>query len=74
MALGVWLEKVPDALLANSHRRLTKNDKRLIATSQGDRVQFQRVPDTMSVLATGTILDRGGVLGSIVAGGENEGQ
>jgi predicted ATP-binding protein involved in virulence len=61
VALGVWLEKVPDALLANSHRRLTKNEKRLIATQQGDRRQFQRVPETMSVLATGNILDRVGV-------------
>jgi len=61
VAIGVWLEKVPDSLLANSHRRLTKNEKRLIATQQGDRMQFQRVPDTMSVLATGTILDQVGV-------------
>ncbi len=61
VALGVWLEKVPDSLLANSHRRLTKNEKRLTATQQGDRMQFQRVSDTMSVLATGAILDRVGV-------------
>ncbi len=57
VALGVWLEKVPDSLLANSHRRLTKNEKRLIGTRHGDRMQFQRVPDTMSVLATGILLD-----------------
>jgi predicted ATP-binding protein involved in virulence len=61
VALGVWLERVPDSLLANSHHRLTKNEKRLIATQQGDRRQFQQVPDTMSVLATGVILDRVGV-------------
>ncbi len=61
VALGVWLERVPDSLLANSRRRLTKNEKRLTATQQGDRMQFQRVLDTMSVLATGTILDRVGV-------------
>ncbi len=61
VALGVWLEKVPDSLLANSHRRLTKNEKRLTATQQGDRMQFQQVSDTMSVLATGAILDRVGV-------------
>ena len=61
VALGVWLEKVPDSLLANSHRRLTKNEKRLTATQQGDRLQFQQVSDTMSVLATGAILDRVGV-------------
>jgi predicted ATP-binding protein involved in virulence len=61
VALGVWLEKVPDSLLANSHRRLTKNEKLLTASQQGDRLQFQQVPDTMSVLAKGTILDRVGV-------------
>ncbi len=61
VALGVWLEKVPDSRLANSHRRLTKNEKRLTATQQGDRMQFQQVSDTMSVLATGAILDRVGV-------------
>lgn len=61
VALGVWLERVPDSLLANSHRRLTPNDKRLIAAQQGDRMQFQRVPDTMTVLATGTIFSQVGV-------------
>src|SRR5665213_2968038 len=61
VALGVWLEKVPDSLLASSYRRLTKNEKRLTATHQGDRMQFQRVPETMSVLATGAILDRVGI-------------
>ena len=61
VVLGVWLEKVPDSRLANSHRRLTKNEKRLTATQQGDRMQFQQVSDTMSVLATGAILDRVGV-------------
>ena len=60
-ALGVWLEKVPDPLLANSRRRLRKDEKRLTATQQGDRMQLQRVPDTMSVSATGAILDRAGV-------------
>src|SRR5207302_2723607 len=58
IALGVWLEKVPDSLLANSRRRLTKNEKRLISIRQGDRMQFERVPDPMSVLAMGAILDR----------------
>jgi predicted ATP-binding protein involved in virulence len=61
VALGVWLEKVPDSLLANSQRRLRKDEKRMTATEQGDRMQPQRVLDTMSVLATGTILDRVGV-------------
>ncbi len=58
VALGVWLEKVPDSLLANSHRRLKKEDKRLIGTLQGDRVQFQHVQETMLVQATGAILDQ----------------
>jgi predicted ATP-binding protein involved in virulence len=58
VALGVWLEKVPDSLLANSYRHLAKNDKRVIATNGGDRTQFQRVLDTMSMLVTGAILDR----------------
>lgn len=57
VALGVWLEWKPDPLLGNSHRRLKKEDKRLIATLQGDRTQFQRAPETMSVRATGAILD-----------------
>ncbi len=58
VALGVWLEWKPDSLLANSHRRLKKEDKRLLGTPQGDRTQFERVQKTMSVRATGTILDR----------------
>jgi predicted ATP-binding protein involved in virulence len=61
VALGVWLEKVPDSLLANSYRHLTKNDKRLTGTQQGDRTLPQQVPETMSVLASGAILDRRGV-------------
>ena len=61
VALGVWLERVPDSLLTNSYRRLTKQDKRLTATQNGDRTQFQQVADTMSVLATGTILNEVGV-------------
>ncbi|MGC8640419.1 MAG: AAA family ATPase [Isosphaeraceae bacterium] len=61
VALGVWLERAPDSLLANSHRRLSKNEMRLVATQEGDRTQFQRVSDTMSVLATGVILDRAGI-------------
>lgn len=30
IALGVWLEEVPDSILANSHRRLKAYQKRLI--------------------------------------------
>src|ERR1700679_2035611 len=58
VALGIWLEKVPDSLLANSYRHLTSNEKRRIAMPQGDRMLSQQVPDTMSVLAKGSILDR----------------
>ncbi len=58
VALGVWLEWKPDSLLANSHRRLKREDKRLIGTPQGDRTQLQRVPETMSVRATGAILNQ----------------
>ncbi len=47
VALGVWLEKVPESLLANSYRHLTKNDKRLTSTRQGDRTLPQQVPETM---------------------------
>jgi predicted ATP-binding protein involved in virulence len=61
VALGVWLEKVPDSLLADSHRHLTKSDKRLTGTAQGDRTLPRQMPDTMSVLASGDILDRVGV-------------
>ncbi|MEO8493884.1 MAG: AAA family ATPase [Planctomycetota bacterium] len=62
VALGVWLEWKPDALLANSHRRLKKEDKRMIGVRQGDRTQFQRVQDSMSVLATGNICEQRGVV------------
>ncbi len=60
VALGVWLERAPDALLANSHRRLKKDDKRMIGAPQGDRTQFQRVQEPMSVRATGEILGQAG--------------
>jgi len=58
VALGVWLERVPDSLLANSRRRLKKDDKRMIGALQGDRSQFQRVPEDMSVEARGVVLDQ----------------
>lgn len=60
VALGVWLERVPDSLLANSHRRLTADQKRLLAVGEGDRTQLQQAPEEMAVRATGTILDRPG--------------
>ena len=58
IALGVWLEKVPDSILANSHRRLKAYQKRLIQAQGGDRVQLRQVADDMSVSANGTILDK----------------
>lgn len=58
VALGVWLERAPDASLASSQRRLKKGDKRLVKSRQGDRTQFQPVPQAMSLRATGTILDQ----------------
>jgi predicted ATP-binding protein involved in virulence len=61
VTLSVWLEWKPDPLLANSHRRLKQVDKRVIGIQQGDRTQFQRVQDSMSVLATGEILGQRGV-------------
>ncbi len=57
VALGVWLEHVPDSLLNSSRRRLTADQKRLVAIEQGDRMQFQKVLETTSIRATGTILD-----------------
>jgi predicted ATP-binding protein involved in virulence len=60
VALGVWLERVPDGLLANSRRRLKREDKRLIGAQQGDRTQFQRVQEAMSVGAKGEILGQAG--------------
>ena len=61
VALGVWLERVPDSLLANSHRRLTADQKRLVTIGAGDRTQLQQAAGEMAVRASGTILDRTGV-------------
>lgn len=61
VALGVWLERVPDPLLANSRQRLTRHQKRLTHSKEGDRVQFKPVLDTMSVMAVGEILGQAGV-------------
>ena len=58
IALGVWLEKPPDSLLANSRRRLTADQRRLIADWYGDRVLPMEVPEAMSIQTTGRILDR----------------
>ncbi len=61
VALGVWLERPPDSLLSNSHRRLTADQKRLVSSQSGDRTQLQEAPGDMTVLATGTILDQQGI-------------
>jgi predicted ATP-binding protein involved in virulence len=61
VALGVWLERVPDSLLANSNRRLTADDKRLVALPAGDRAPLQQAAGEMAIRATGTILDRQGI-------------
>ena len=61
VALGIWLERPPDSLLANSHRRLTADQKHLVAVVSGDRIQTQQAPGDMLILATGTILDRAGL-------------
>jgi len=61
VALGVWLERVPDSLLANSHRRLTAEQKRLVTAPGGDRTQLQQAAGDMSILTTGTILDQAGI-------------
>jgi predicted ATP-binding protein involved in virulence len=56
VALGVWLERVPDSLLLNSRRRLTPDLKRLVSIGAGDRSQLQQAPEEMSIQATGSIL------------------
>ncbi|MEX1026633.1 MAG: AAA family ATPase [Candidatus Paceibacterota bacterium] len=72
VALGVWLERVPDSLLSNSRRRLKKDDKRMIGALQGDRTQFQRVQESMSVQATGAILDQNVTWGQSLAVGKTK--
>ena len=61
VALGVWLQKVPDSLLAKSRRPLTGDMKRLTATFDGDRVLLRQAPGEMAVRAWGRILDRDGI-------------
>ncbi|WP_425616371.1 AAA family ATPase [Anatilimnocola sp. NA78] len=58
VALGVWLERKPDSLLENSHRRITKDQKRLLGTKLGDRWQLQQAQETTSVRVRGDILDQ----------------
>lgn len=60
VALGVWLERVPDTVLANSRRPLRPQDKRIVDVQGGDRRQFQQVQEPMSIHATGTVLGKAG--------------
>jgi predicted ATP-binding protein involved in virulence len=61
VALGVWLNKTPDSLLANSHRRIRAWEKRLEWVHHGDRAQFQEASGDVSIKATGQIEDRDGI-------------
>ncbi len=61
VALGVWLENVPDSSLASSRRRLTSDKKRLTAIMEGDRTLLQQAPGELSVYATGKILECDGI-------------
>ena len=57
IGLGVWLEKVPDSLLENSRRRLTADQKTVIASKAGDRIQPQQKIGDTSLILDGKILD-----------------
>lgn len=59
VALGVWLEKVPDASLARRPQHLKQSQHRIVARKEGDRTQLQPVLEPMSIRAEGVILDRG---------------
>src|SRR4051794_10963291 len=61
VALGVWLEKVPDSLLASSRRRLTADQKHLTAAVEGDRTQIRQAPGDTSIIAKGRIQGQTGV-------------
>lgn len=61
VALGVWLEKVPDSLLVNSRRRLTSDQKHLTAAIEGDRTQIRQASGDMSIRATGRIQGHDGI-------------
>lgn len=56
VALSVWLEKVPDATLKNSRRRLVADNKRLVASTGGDRTLLMQAKGDMLVKADGRIL------------------
>lgn len=58
VALGVWLERVPDSSLARRPQRLMKSQHRLIAQTDGDRTQMLPVLEPMTIRAEGAILDR----------------
>ena len=61
VALGVWLEKVPDSLLVTSRRRLTADQKHLTEAIEGDRTQIRQAPGDMSIYAKGRIQDHSGI-------------
>lgn len=58
VALGVWLERVPDSLLSNSRRRLAPDQKHLTGVAEGDRTQYRQASTEMAIHATGSILDK----------------
>ena len=61
VALGVWLEHVPDSLLANSRRRLSAEYKRLVSAPGGDRILLEQASGELAVRATGQILDQNSI-------------
>jgi predicted ATP-binding protein involved in virulence len=61
IALGVWLVRVPDSLLANSRRPITVADKRLKMVRTGDRSLFEEATGEVSVKATGSIGSQQGI-------------
>lgn len=61
VALGVWLVRVPDSLLANSRRSIALSEKRLEAIRTGDRILFQEAEGEVLVKSTGRIGDHDGI-------------
>jgi predicted ATP-binding protein involved in virulence len=55
VALGVWLIKPPDSLLANDRRPIHASEKRLTSIQTGDRTLFQEAPGEVSINAIGQI-------------------
>ena len=61
VALGIWLNDVPDSSLANSYRRIYASEKRLEWVRLGDRPQFQEAKGSVSIRAIGQIEDRNNI-------------